>query len=111
MFTFISVKKLTLIIEKKQINMKTLDHSYHQNFEYKHQNPYHDKLGEYSDFVFRDTEGEKLKGNGQKNFLKMIKRSMLKLAVVTGILCLSIANTTPLKTLLGLIIVLKEALP
>ena len=64
------MKKLTLIIEKKQSNMKTLDHSYHQNFEYKHQNPYHDKLGEFSDFVFRDTEGEKLKGNWSKEFFK-----------------------------------------
>ena len=90
--------------------MKTLDHSYHQNFEYKHQNPYHDKLGEFSDFVFRDTEGEKLKGNWSKEFLKMIKRSMLKLGAVMGILCRSTASITPLKTSLGLIIVLKEVL-
>ena len=50
--------------------MKTLDHSYHQNFEYKHQNPYHDKLGEFSDFVFRDTEGEKLKRKLVKRIFK-----------------------------------------
>ncbi len=50
--------------------MKTLDHSYHQNFEYRHQNPYHDKLGEYSDFVFRDTEGESLRNKWSNEFFK-----------------------------------------
>lgn len=32
------------------------------NFQYKHHNPYHEKLKEFSDFVLRDHEGENLKG-------------------------------------------------
>ena len=50
--------------------MKHLDHSYKENFEYKHNNPYHDKLQEFSNFVFRDTEGENLKGKWNSSFFK-----------------------------------------
>ena len=34
------------------------DHSYNSDFKYKHQNPYHDKLAEFSDFVYRDNDSE-----------------------------------------------------
>ena len=37
-------EKVNQFNREKLITMKTLDHSYHQNFEYRHQNPYHDKL-------------------------------------------------------------------
>ena len=50
--------------------MKHLDHSYKEEFSYKHQNPYHDKLSEFSSFVFRDNESEVLKGQWNKNFFK-----------------------------------------
>ena len=35
-----------------------VDYSFKEDFKYKHENPYHDKLGEFSDFVLRDHEAE-----------------------------------------------------
>jgi len=47
------------------------DHSYNPDFQYKHQsNPYHDKLAEFADFVFRDNEAESLKGKWSKEYYK-----------------------------------------
>ena len=50
--------------------MKHLDHSYKEEFKYKHNNPYHHKLEEYSSFVFRDTDSEKFKGQWNQAFFK-----------------------------------------
>jgi len=50
--------------------MKHLDHSYKEDFKYKHKNPYHDKLEEFSSFVFRDTDGENLKGRWHTEYFK-----------------------------------------
>lgn len=37
-------------------------HAIKADFKYKHANPYHDKLNEFSDFVLRDLEAEEFKG-------------------------------------------------
>lgn len=39
-----------------------VDHTYLKDFKYKTKNPYNLKLEEFSEFVFRDEEGEKLSG-------------------------------------------------
>ncbi|GAB4017873.1 MAG: tRNA (guanosine(46)-N7)-methyltransferase TrmB [Bdellovibrio sp.] len=40
------------------------------DFKYTHDNPYHDKLEEFSEFVFRDDEAEKFKGQWNKEIFK-----------------------------------------
>ena len=47
-----------------------VDFSYHKDFQYTHDNPYHDKLAEFSEFVFRDDEAEKFKGQWNKEVFK-----------------------------------------
>lgn len=42
---------------------KDPDHSFNPDFQYKHKNPYHDKLQIFDEFVLRDKEGEDLKGS------------------------------------------------
>ena len=46
------------------------DHSYNKEFQYKHHNPYHDKLSEFSSFVFRDNESENLKSKWSTEYFK-----------------------------------------
>lgn len=41
---------------------KDPDHSFNPDFQYKHDNPYHNKLKIFDEFVLRDKEGEELKG-------------------------------------------------
>lgn len=53
-----------------QVETMKRDHSYNADFKYKHQNPYHDKLAEFDDFVFRDNEAETIKGKWSQNYFK-----------------------------------------
>jgi len=39
-----------------------VDYTYLDNFIYKHKNPYHDRLKNFPEFVFRDKEAEQFKG-------------------------------------------------
>jgi len=47
-----------------------VDFSYHKDFRYTHDNPYHDKLSEFSEFVFRDEEAEKFIGHWNQEVFK-----------------------------------------
>ena len=47
-----------------------VDHTFKKDFEYSHDNPYHDKLGEFSEFVLRDSEGEQALGAWNKDIFK-----------------------------------------
>lgn len=44
--------------EIKDQNLSAKEHSYRADFRYTHNNPYHQRLEEYSDFVMRDHEAE-----------------------------------------------------
>ncbi|PIP93439.1 MAG: tRNA (guanosine(46)-N7)-methyltransferase TrmB [Bdellovibrio sp. CG12_big_fil_rev_8_21_14_0_65_39_13] len=46
------------------------DNIFKQGFKYTHDNPYHEKLGEFSDFVFRDDEAETFKGKWNSEVFK-----------------------------------------
>ena len=61
-------QKLITSIDQNKVMSK--DHSYNSDFKYKHQNPYHDRLAEFSDFVFRDNDSEALRDLGFKATLK-----------------------------------------
>ena len=44
--------------------------SWNSEFEYKHRNPYHDKLESFDEFVFRDKEAEEFRGNWREKVFK-----------------------------------------
>ena len=54
--------------EKKPTNEK--DFAFKEGFQYKHDNPYHDKLALFDQFVLRDDEGEEHKGNWSRDVFK-----------------------------------------
>lgn len=58
------------------------DYSFKEDFKYKHENPYHDRMGEFSDFVFRDHEAEAFKGLWNKEVFK--REGPLFLEIGTG---------------------------
>lgn len=45
-------------------------HALLKDFQYKHKNPYHDKLGEYGHFVLRDDESEEFPGQWNEKVFK-----------------------------------------
>ena len=47
-----------------------VDHSFLENFKYKHRNPYHEKLEEFSEFVMRDEEAEVFRGKWNRDVFK-----------------------------------------
>jgi len=59
-----------------------MDHTYKADFVYKHDNPYHDRLGEFQDFVLRDTQGEAFRGKWNTDFFK--REASLYLEIGTG---------------------------
>lgn len=47
-----------------------VDHSFKEDFKYRHENPYHERLGAFSEFVMRDNEAEAFKGLWNKEVFK-----------------------------------------
>lgn len=47
-----------------------VDNSYKEGFKYKHENPYHDRLEAFADFVMRDDEAEVHRGSWNKDIFK-----------------------------------------
>ncbi len=58
------------------------DHSFKADFKYKHTNPYHDRLAEFSDFVMRDNDAEKFSGKWNQEVFK--RAAPLCLEIGTG---------------------------
>ena len=50
-------------IEEKKQKTNEKDRAFGENFEYTHDNPYHDRLAVFDDFVLRDDEAEANAGN------------------------------------------------
>lgn len=59
-----------------------VDYSFKEDFKYKHENPYHERLGEFGDFVLRDHEAEAFKGLWNKEVFK--REGNLFLEIGTG---------------------------
>lgn len=59
-----------------------VDHSFKENFKYNHDNPYHDRLAEYGDFVMRDNEAEEFRGKWNTEVFKRV--APLNLEIGTG---------------------------
>jgi tRNA (guanine-N7-)-methyltransferase len=61
-----------------------VDHSFKEDFKYKHDNPYHDRLGEFSDFVLRDHEAESFKSNWNRDVFKRDGKLFLEIGTGAG---------------------------
>ncbi len=61
-----------------------VDYSFKEDFKYKHENPYHNKLGEFSDFVLRDHEAEAFKGLWNKEVFKRDAEIFLEIGTGAG---------------------------
>lgn len=57
------------------------DFLFQEDFKYKHDNPYHDKLKVFDEFVLRDNEGEDNKGKWSKEFFN---NNPIELEIGTG---------------------------
>lgn len=64
--------------------MTMVDYSFKEDFKYKHENPYHDKLGEFSDFVLRDHDAEAHKGKWNKEVFKRDGELFLEIGTGAG---------------------------
>lgn len=64
------------------ITSPSMDHTYNKDFKYTHDNPYHDKLEAFRDFVLRDEEAEKNAGAWNKEIFK--RESPLMVEIGTG---------------------------
>jgi tRNA (guanine-N7-)-methyltransferase len=60
------------------------DYSLKEDFKYKHDNPYHDRLGEFSDFVMRDHEAESFKNTWNKEVFKRDGKLFLEIGTGAG---------------------------
>lgn len=60
------------------------DHSLKPDFKYKHDNPYHDRLEQFNDFVLRDNESEIHKGNWNKEVFKKDGKLFLEIGSGAG---------------------------
>ena len=67
--------------EKAMRGMET-DRLYQKDFQYKHKNPYHEKLAEFDEFVLRDEDAETNLGNWNKDVFK--KDAPLCVEIGTG---------------------------
>ena len=59
-----------------------VDYSFKEDFKYKHENPYHERLGEFGEFVLRDHEAEAFRGQWLKEVFK--REGNLFLEIGTG---------------------------
>ena len=59
-----------------------LEHVFHENFQYTHANPYHDKLASFDKFVLRDLESEKYRNNWQNKIFN--NAQSLEVEIGTG---------------------------
>lgn len=68
--------------EKKKTNEK--DFAFKEDFEYKHDNPYHDKLGAFDQFVLRDDEGEGFQGKWSEAVFKNNQELLVEIGTGYG---------------------------
>lgn len=74
-----------IIVDSTQTNIahnNQLDYSYTPEFQYQHNNPYHNRLSQFNSFVLRDNDGEKFLGHWNADFFK--KNAPLVVEIGTG---------------------------
>jgi tRNA (guanine-N7-)-methyltransferase len=66
--------------EKQKTNEQ--DHAFQSDFKYTHDNPYHDRLANFDDFVMRDNEAEAHAGNWNRDVFK--REAPIEVEIGTG---------------------------
>lgn len=79
-----------------------VDYSFKEDFKYKHENPYHDRLGAFSDFVMRDHEAEAFKGAWNKDVFKSEGKLFLEVGTGAGHFMMDYCLDHPLDHFVGL---------
>ena len=78
------------------------DYSLKEDFKYKHDNPYHDRLGEFSDFVMRDNEAESFKNKWNTDVFKRDGKLFLEIGTGAGHFMIDYCTNNPLDHFVGL---------
>lgn len=79
-----------------------VDYSFKEDFKYKHENPYHDRLGEFGDFVLRDHEAEAFKGLWNTDVFKREGNLFLEIGTGGGHFMIDYCSDHPLDNFVGL---------
>lgn len=86
--------------EKKKTN--ETDRVFAEDFKYKHNNPYHDKLGEFGKFVLRDDEGESYKGQWSKKLFNNDKELLVEIGTGYGHFMIDYTQKHPEQNFIGM---------
>ncbi len=79
-----------------------MDYTYHKDFKYSHDNPYHDRLKEFSDFVLRDSESEEFQGRWNKDVFKRVAPLYLEIGTGYGQFMREFCQNNPIINFVGL---------
>ena len=86
--------------EKKPTNEK--DYAFKDDFTYKHDNPYHDKLGLFDEIVLRDDEGEGHRGNWSKEVFKNDHELNVEIGTGYGHFMIDFTQKNPMVNFVGM---------
>lgn len=78
------------------------DLTFSETFNYTHQNPYHDKLSEYADFVLRDKEGEAYQGIWNQDIFKRKAPLMVEIGSGHGDFMMDYCENNPSVNFIGI---------
>lgn len=73
-----------------------------KDFKYRHQNPYHHKLGNYGQFVFRDKEAETLRGSWRENAFRNSNPLVVEIGPGFGYFMVNYCQNYPLTNFVGI---------
>lgn len=79
-----------------------VDYSFKEGFQYKHDNPYHDRLEGYSDFVMRDQEAEVHQGKWNSEVFKKEGELFLEIGSGAGHFMIDYCHDHPTHNFVGL---------
>ncbi len=79
-----------------------VDYSFKEDFKYKHENPYHERLGAFSEFVLRDHEAEAFKGKWNKAVFKREGELFLEIGTGAGHFMMDYCHDHPEINFVGL---------
>jgi tRNA (guanine-N7-)-methyltransferase len=83
-------------------SMTKQDHLYRADFEYKHRNPYHEKLSEFDEFVLRDSASEENVGNWNKEVFGRDAELCVEIGSGYGHFMLDYCEKNPLINFIGM---------
>jgi len=79
-----------------------VDYSFKEDFKYKHENPYHERLGAFSEFVLRDHEAEAFKSKWNKEVFKREGELFLEIGTGAGHFMMDYCQDHPAVNFVGL---------